>query len=77
MDPTDNYLTAILATLAPGMALFVPDEQLAAWFPPGPREGAMEPPLQREIAIFASSASCSFEYVAEKNAGRFTKLARC
>jgi len=74
---TDNCLTALLTTFSPGMALFVPDEQLAAWFPPGPREGSMELSLLREIALVASAASCSFEYVAERNAGRFTKLARC
>ncbi len=70
-------LTETLATLEPGMALFVPDELLAQWFQPGARDGHFEAAVLDAIQRLASETSCVFEYVTSKGAGRFTKLARC
>lgn len=73
----NKSLCALLATFAPGMVLFVPDDLLALWFPPGPQAGALAPPLIREAKSIALAANCSFEYIAGRNAACFTKLARC
>lgn len=72
-----SELEAVLLTFTPGMVLFVPDELLALWFPPGPSNGGLAAALEREISRVASQSSCTFDYVAEKKAGRFMKLARC
>jgi len=73
----ENDLEAILAIFRPGMTLFVPDELLALWYPPGPVGERMPPAIEEAISSQAARCSCSFAYVPEKKAGCFTKLARC
>jgi len=73
----EKDLEAILAMFTPGMSLYVPDELLALWYPPGPANGQMPTNMEEAISHMAALCSCSFAYVAEKNAGCFVKLARC
>ena len=74
---TDQDLTAILSTFAPGMALFVPDELIALWFPPGPTNGVLPASVAQDISKLAAKLSCSAEYVPNKKAVQFTKCGRC
>jgi hypothetical protein len=76
-DDSQNALNTLLATLTPGMVVFVPDEVLSHWFPPGLGSGSLSQSQMCEAARIASAASCVFEYVAERSAGSFKKLARC
>lgn len=67
----------LLETISPGESVFIPEELLAVWFPPGVRGGDLANPSRKAASDFAHQTCCTFEFLPVRNAGRFTRIARC
>lgn len=63
----------IIAKLPLRVGLYVPDDILDEWFPPGARDGSLAGPALAAAQDYAKRVGCEFEYYADRGEGVFWK----
>lgn len=64
---------ALLRSLLPRIAMHVPDDVLALWFPPGAVAGVMDAAALAAAQAFGAECGCGFSYLSDRHEGVFHK----
>jgi hypothetical protein len=72
-DMPPPEIEEIIRKLPLRVGLYVPDDILEEWFPPGVRDGTLTEPTRGAVQDYAKRVGCEFEYYPDRGEGVFWK----
>jgi hypothetical protein len=72
-DGPPDAFREMLEKLLPRIAMHVPNDVLAVWFPPGAVSGAMDKSALASARAYAARHGCLFSYLSDRREGVFHK----
>ena len=73
MSERPDDIDQIMRTLPARTGLYVPDDLLVLWFPPGIAAGVLDDRARKAAEEYGAQFNCRFWYFPERGAGCFAK----